>query len=279
MWAPGQVGWFQQKLTQRVGTILALALAATLPLAAQMHGPPATTTIGGHSLAPPPSVTSIGGRHLPPPTPSVTSIPNIGLQRHRGFYSNGYYRGRGYLRGWAYSYPYYYPLDNPAAYGYDYVGSDNPDLYSGPPLGPDQNPHMVIEQPPSRPYYGGDYPPYQQAYAPPPPAPQQQAALPSPPPAEVNPGEPTVLVFRDGHQQEVSNYAIMGDTVYVFDKGRKKIALAELDVPATTKANDDRGLEFKLPPSPAKKKSPTVPQSATPDQNNTAPASVASAIP
>ena len=65
--------------------------------------------------------------------------------------------------------------------------------------------------------------------------------------ADLKPGEPTVLVFRDGHQQEVTNYAIMGDTLYVFDQAHKKIALADLDVPATVKANDDQGLEFKVP--------------------------------
>ena len=43
----------------------------------------------------------------------------------------------------------------------------------------------------------------------------------------------------------------MGQTVYVFDKRTQKIALADLDVPATIKANDDRGLEFKIPPTKA----------------------------
>ncbi len=100
-------------------------------------------------------------------------------------------------------------------------------------------------------------------------------SLPPDPPVEAKPGEPTVLVFRDGHQQEVTNYAIMGDSVYVFDKGHKKIALADLDVPATVKANDDRGLEFKVPAPPAQKKNSTVPQSTSPDQRTTAPARIA----
>ena len=34
---------------------------------------------------------------------------------------------------------------------------------------------------------------------------------------DAKPGQPTTLVFRDGHTQEVTNYAIMGQTVYVFD--------------------------------------------------------------
>ena len=40
-----------------------------------------------------------------------------------------------------------------------------------------------------------------------------------------------MLVFRNGKQQEVTNYAIMGDSLYVFDQARKKIALADLDIP------------------------------------------------
>ena len=44
----------------------------------------------------------------------------------------------------------------------------------------------------------------------------------SAPPAEVKPGEPTVLVFRNGKQQEVTNYAIMGDSLYVFDQGAEE---------------------------------------------------------
>jgi hypothetical protein len=65
--------------------------------------------------------------------------------------------------------------------------------------------------------------------------------------ADARPVEPTLLVFRDGHQQEVSNYAIMGQTVYVLDEHKQKIAVGDLDVPATVKANDDRGVEFRLP--------------------------------
>ncbi len=45
-----------------------------------------------------------------------------------------------------------------------------------------------------------------------------------------SPCEPTVLVFRDGHHQEVTNYAIMGQTVYVLGDRTQKIPLANLDV-------------------------------------------------
>src|SRR5262249_40515533 len=58
----------------------------------------------------------------------------------------------------------------------------------------------------------------------------------------------TVLVFKDGRQVDVENYAIVGGTLYDFSEGRtKKVALAELDLAATVKQNDERGVEFRVP--------------------------------
>ena len=62
------------------------------------------------------------------------------------------------------------------------------------------------------------------------------------------PAVPTILVFRDQHKQEVQNYAIVGQTLWAFSAGRtQKIPLASLDVTATEKANDDRGVAFHVP--------------------------------
>ena len=59
---------------------------------------------------------------------------------------------------------------------------------------------------------------------------------------------PTVLVYRDQHKEEVNNYAIVGQTLWSFSAQRtKKIPLADLDMAATQKANDDRGLVFNTP--------------------------------
>ena len=64
------------------------------------------------------------------------------------------------------------------------------------------------------------------------------------------PQEPSLLVFRDGHQLEVQNYAIVGDMLYDFTPGHaRKVPLSQLDLPATVKANDDRGVDFTLPAS------------------------------
>jgi hypothetical protein len=58
----------------------------------------------------------------------------------------------------------------------------------------------------------------------------------------------TLLVFKDGHQVEVHNYAIIGSTLWdLSDHLTKKISLADLDLAATTKVNDERGTPFKLP--------------------------------
>lgn len=58
----------------------------------------------------------------------------------------------------------------------------------------------------------------------------------------------TVLVYKDGHKGEVQNYAIVGDTLFDFSGNLShKILLADLDLTATQKANDDRGVEFQMP--------------------------------
>jgi hypothetical protein len=243
-------------------TLLALALAMSVPADAQVYFHPHTTTqINGHFLAPAPSVTSVGGMHMPPPAPSVTSIPNYGFKPNGNFHNGRYGHGYGYgsVGGWAYAIPYYYPADD-SAYGYDYVGAGNPDLYSGPPLGQyDPSLHIVAEQPLARPYVRNMPPPEAEVQPGPPPRPL----------SDDKPGDPTVLVYRNGHHEEVNSYAIMGDSLYVFDQGRKKVALADLDVAATVKANYDRGVEFRLPDSGKKKTvTTTTPPAATPKSDS-----------
>jgi hypothetical protein len=229
-----------------------VALSLALPVAAQMHGPV-------------PSATSIGGHHLPGPVPSVTSIRPSGYG-HQGYsmypYNNGHDgRGRSYGHygrgGYSYAYPYYYiPLDD-YGYGSDYIG---PDLYSGPPPGAnDPTLHIVVEEPPVARRYME--PPVEE------PAPPLSARNEQP---ETAPLEPTVLIFRDGRQQEVTNYAIMGQTVYVFDKRTQKIALADLDVAATVKANDDRGIDFKVPAGKQQRKATSTPANTPPKPDNIA---------
>jgi hypothetical protein len=61
---------------------------------------------------------------------------------------------------------------------------------------------------------------------------------------------PTILVFKDGHELEVENYAIIAQTLYDLTPGHpRKVALSDLDLSATQKHNDDRGVTFQLPAS------------------------------
>jgi hypothetical protein len=67
---------------------------------------------------------------------------------------------------------------------------------------------------------------------------------------------PTVLVYRDGHREDVSGYAIIHNVIYArgnyYQDGywTKNIELSSLNIPATLKANQDNGVKFILPASP-----------------------------
>ena len=75
----------------------------------------------------------------------------------------------------------------------------------------------------------------------------RQAPL-APPPSVEEKTPNTVLVFRDGHRSEVQNFAIVGQTLWVFTEQRaRKTLVSDLDVEATTKVNADRGVGFQLP--------------------------------
>jgi len=66
-----------------------------------------------------------------------------------------------------------------------------------------------------------------------------------PPTGSALPAPVTVLVFRDGHREQVTNYAITGGTLWVFNEQRaRKIPLGELDLDATRSVNDERGVQF-----------------------------------
>jgi len=62
-----------------------------------------------------------------------------------------------------------------------------------------------------------------------------------------------VLVFRDGRREEAAKYTIVGGTIYLkadywtTGSWTRKIRVTDLDVPATLKANNDRGAKFSLP--------------------------------
>ena len=67
---------------------------------------------------------------------------------------------------------------------------------------------------------------------------------------------PAVLIFRDGHQEQVQDYVIASGILYsradYWQSGswRKEIQLSALDLPATLRTNQDHGVKFLLPSGP-----------------------------
>jgi hypothetical protein len=217
--------------------IALLLLAASALASAQIHGVPPSVTSFGPGRGPAPGVRA-----------SVTSLGPHGWSG--GFFDGRFHRGSGrdfdrnrfghrfrdrdfhqhYFPVWGASYwPYY---------GFDYAL----DGYNGDPY--DQQPNQPVVVVEGR---GGDsrYGDHSFAEDPGPPPPQAQPQAPPPLPEEQ---EPTVLVFRDGHKQEVRNYAIVGSMLWEFDaKGTHKIPVSDIDVEATRKLNDEHGVDFTLP--------------------------------
>jgi hypothetical protein len=68
---------------------------------------------------------------------------------------------------------------------------------------------------------------------------------------------PALLVFRDGHQEEVAKYTIVETTISVktdywkTGSWTRKIPIAELNLAATLQANQERGAKFSLPSRPS----------------------------
>ncbi len=58
---------------------------------------------------------------------------------------------------------------------------------------------------------------------------------------------PAILVFKDGHQVTVENYAIYGAFIVVMSPEQHKYPIAALDIDATQKANQAAGYDLHLP--------------------------------
>jgi len=207
-----------------------------------MHWNGFGTTIHGN----PPSVTSFGfggspGFHGVPASVTSLNFGNSPFRNHQGqFFSQRRHRNRGFDSGFASPFygdvvavPYAYPVYvndtevDDSMEEEDYRGG--PTIFDRRGLGPSQ--YSRLER------RGQDEEDFRAA------APSQPASH-----AEEANQPRTVLVFKDGRQLEVLNYAIVGSTLYDLSNGlTRKVALAELDLPATVKQNDDRGVDFQLP--------------------------------
>jgi len=216
------------------GFALAVLALLLIPAAtAQVNGPPASVTslgFGGHPGSihgTAPSVTSLGPRGYTPGRGPNTGLfgvnPNqsINGRRRRG----SYYSWGGY-----YAVPYYGYDDS----GYDADDQSDDQYNGGPTIFDRRGPGTPVPRPPSDSYVNR--------------APSDNGASDQSEAAPASEQPQTLLVFKDGHQVEVENYAIVGNTLYDLTEGhRRKVALSELDLAATAKENDDRGIDFQLP--------------------------------
>jgi len=219
--------------------VVLLSLAVSLPLQSQVNGVPASVTslgFGGH-MNPTPgvraSVTSLGPNGYGNSWPvfggccanfflAQGAPPRISGARHRRHHHDQDYFPIGI------SEPVYVPVPYAAAADDD---SDDEDY----------EPAATQRTPRARDRRAIDREPYSRI---------EEAVKPGPAQTEgpVVAQLSTVLVFKDGHKSDVLNYAIVGDTLFDFGAGRTtKILLADLDLPATRRINDDRGVDFQVP--------------------------------
>ncbi len=176
----------------------------------------------------PPSVTSLGFSRNNPGFAAHPGQPSH-HQHHDGFHHQ---RG-----GAVYAVPYYYP------YPYDAFGYDQTDSAAADESSSDEyqgGPTIFDRRGP------GNSRPAENSYAEQSSAQHEAATQAEDEPVTNQPD--TILIFKDGHQLEVANYAIVGTTLFDLSEGhRRKIPLSELNLTATTKENDDRGIDFQLP--------------------------------
>jgi hypothetical protein len=227
------------------GLIFLLGTFASLQ--AQIHGTaPSVTSIGfGPGINPPgvpASVTSLGPNGFAPGfnnccvSPFFISRPPLAIDARRLHHHHQFNNITGPIYV-PYAVPYPVPYDDTGDYGSAEVDSASSRAV---PAVHDRGATYRDEALATRPH---------RTFADPDPKP---AALPvaSDIPEPMVAAQPaTVLIFKNGQQSEVLNYAIVGDTLFDFTDGRShKIPLSDLDLPATQKANDDRGVDFRIPP-------------------------------
>lgn len=220
---------------------VALLILLTLPVFfvstshAQINGTPASVTspgFGGRAInGPPASVTSVGPRGFAPNAPvafSSTHVPHTGdLHRHR-------HHSGDFVPPVAYAVPVPYAVD--AGEANTTNDDDDPNYQAGSTIFDRRGSGTSSYIPPAnevrRPHAA------QSA--------EDVSVDPNPDPPQTL----TLLVFKDGRKLELGNYAIIGQTLFDLTLGHaRKVALADLDIEATQKQNDDRGVSFQIPPA------------------------------
>jgi len=197
---------------------------------AQINAPPSSVTSPGFGGRPvngtASSVTSVGPRGYIPKT-SVPRAPiNDGHQQHH--HRNGNYTG-----------PYWYAVP----YAVD------PNAYADAPEEPNPNDEVDYQGGPTvfdrRGSGARSYiPPVEDVPPPHSDAPSDQTV------SAADPAPSTMLIFKDGHKLEIGNYAIIGSTLFDLTPGHpRRVPLSDLNLDATKKENDDRGIVFEVPAS------------------------------
>jgi hypothetical protein len=214
-------------------SFVAILLFVSPHSVAQINAPPSSVTspgFGGRPVnGPPPSVTSVGPRGFVPKTTVPLSTPvNDGRHHHHS-------RDNNFTGPYWYAYPVPYEADPNTYADAPDVNNDDADYQGGP---------TVFDRRGSG----------ERSYIPPiqdvaPAHPQDQSEEPTSASAPA-PAPSTMLVFKDGHNLEIGNYAIVGATLFDLTPGHpRRIPLADLDLDATKKQNDDRGVNFEVPSS------------------------------
>lgn len=226
---------------------LAVALVIFVsPSQAQINGVPSSVTspgFGGRAInGTPASVTSLGPQGFSPNFggPFMTSPPPLRNGNH--FHGRGrrHHHNQGeFFAPAIYAVPVPYAVDTGAADETDDSADDEDPSYQGGPTVFDRRGAGASSYVPTV----NDVPRARVAHA----APAADPPIASDPEP---PQQPTLLVFKDGHTQQVDNYAIVGPTLFDLTPGHpRRIALTALDLDATRKQNDDHGVVFQLPPT------------------------------
>jgi len=196
---------------------------------------------------------AMGAAHPTAPSGRSGFRPGVPRSSTKVFVGNGF-RHRPFRRNLgAYGWPYF------ADYGFGYDYDSQPYEYPPSPpeaqAGPQPQPAAEESQPLPSPVLlelHGDQWVQVNSFR----TPSADTRQLSPGSQKSTPLPPAVLVFRDGHMEEVSSYSIIGPVIYTksdyWTSGNwtRKIQIADLDLPETLKQNQDRGVKFELPSSP-----------------------------
>ena len=165
--------------------------------------------------------------HSPHRGPVIVTRGRFGGHRfpQRGFYP--YYSSYGYYGGTLWDW-------DDAEYDARFNGNNNYDYQTAAEINRLSNEVQQLRQDRD----------YEQAAPPPAPGPVAQPTV----QAKAQEDLPVIVVFLDKHIREVKSYAVANEMLVVLDGNKRtKFPLADIDLAATMKLNDERGVDFQIP--------------------------------